>query len=233
MSSQLTSRSTPRLSPVHDALAQHAARWGQIDGMQVALDFGNPAREAEQARSLGLADLSALPRVVYKGPSVETFLLSHCASLPEQVYDVVEQAPGGLLARTGGKEYFVEDHFGTQLVGRLDQAWNEHPNGVYRVLRQDACLLLVGSRVNEVLSQTCSFDFRRPGQKVVMTRIAGTSCMMLWRTLGNLSGFQIWVDGTMGMYLWETLDDILRELGAGPVGLACLIPALSAATSAS
>src|SRR5262249_11243393 len=95
--------------------------------------------------------------------------------------------------------------------------------GVYRVLRQDASLLLSGSQATEVLLETCGYDFREASPKVVMTRVAVVSCSILPRTLNGFSVFQLWLDGTYGFYLWETLLPIVRELGGSPVGIACFL----------
>src|SRR5262249_41216549 len=51
-----------RLSPVHDRLEDLHPRWGDVEGMPVALTFGGRTAEQEQwlARTLGLCDVSAL-----------------------------------------------------------------------------------------------------------------------------------------------------------------------------
>ena len=102
-------------------------------------------------------------------------------------------------------------------------------SGAYRVVRQDASILLSGSRAAEVFLQTCGYDFRKPGDRLVMTRVAGVSCSILHRTINRLGTFQLWMDGSFGAYLWKTLLEIARELGGRPVGLACFFPELVAA----
>ena len=50
-----------RRSFVYRKLAALGAEFGELAGGAVALDFGDPRREAEAARRLGLCDLSLLP----------------------------------------------------------------------------------------------------------------------------------------------------------------------------
>ena len=64
----------PRSSPLQDELEHLRPNWGQLDGMQVPLDFGDPSGELAAAASLGLCDASALAKLVVKGPGAETFL---------------------------------------------------------------------------------------------------------------------------------------------------------------
>jgi sarcosine oxidase subunit gamma len=55
-----------------------------------------------------------------------------------------------------------------------------------------------------------------------MTQMAGVSCAVLPRQLGAVRAWQLWADGTYGPYLWETLLQIVRELGGDAVGLSGL-----------
>ena len=49
-----------------------------------------------------------------------------------------------------------------------------------------------------------------------MTRVAGVSCMLL--PLKDSAGLRIWCEASLGQYLWDTLLEIVRELGGMPVG---------------
>ncbi len=99
--------------------------------------------------------------------------------------------------------------------------------GCYRVVRHDASFLLSGRRTAEVLLQTCGYDFRQPTKQLIMTRVAGVSCSILFRELDGIAAFQLWLDGTYGVYLWHTLEQIVRELDGDVVGLAAFFPEVS------
>jgi sarcosine oxidase subunit gamma len=228
--------SPTRLSPIHDFLEHLHPRWSALDGMPVALTFGGRTIEQEQslARTLGLCDVSALHRLVIKGPGAASFLAERAVAeaLPAEVFHVLPLNSGGLIARTGRAEFFLEDALGdgrgTDLVAHLaDLLLDSPPPGVYPALRQDASFLLSGDQVPALFLQTCAYDFRQHGSAsspdqpgmMVMTRIAAVSTWVVNRRINGNRVFQLWTDGTYGPYLWETLLTIARELGGDAVGL--------------
>ena len=232
-----------RASPVHHLLEQEHPRWGVLDGMPVPLTFGGRSVAQEQglARTLALCDVSALQRLVIKGPGAASLLEGRAVApaLPSDLFHVVPLASGGLIARTGRAEFFLEDAPGDggrqDVVAPLGDSLLSSPQpGVYPVLRQDASFLLGGDLAPHVFLQTCGYDFRPPGlsprpspdpaQVVVMTRVAGVSSWVLRRTLNGNTVYQLWADGSYGPYLWETLLTIARELGGDAVGLSAFFP---------
>jgi sarcosine oxidase subunit gamma len=194
--------------------------------MPAPLDFGDPEAEATRAKTLALCDVSALPRLTFKGPGARAFLDTQGVPAPEAIYEWLPLEGDGLVCRTGATEFFVEEGIGGGLLSRIEQALDAGRAGVYRVLRQDAALLLCGRRAAEVLAQTCGYDLRQGASRLVMTRVAGVSCAMLQREFDGIPTYQLWLDGSYGLYLWEALLAITGELGGGPVGMACLFPIL-------
>jgi len=205
---------TLRHSPIHDAVDQLKPRWGKLRDMPVALDFGRPDGEAEGVKTLALCDLSALPRLTVKGPAAEAWLRDQGLSLPAVVYGVLPAGRDGLIARTGGAEFFLEDGISGNVVASLPKAGP----GTYRVLRQDAALLLTGARANEVLLETCGVDFSSHEPTMVYSRVAGVSCAIL----PQRKAFRFWCDGSYGPYLWETLLEIVRDKGGDAAGWAAV-----------
>ena len=43
--------------------------------------------------------------------------------------------------------------------------------------------------------------------------------VVLRQEVAGQSLLRLWCDGTFGVYLWETLLNIIKELGGGPVGI--------------
>jgi glycine cleavage system aminomethyltransferase T len=212
-----------------------------MGGMPVPVSFGHRTVEAEGvlARTLGLCDYSALYRVAIKGPGAASFLRERglADALPPDVLHVRTLKSGGLIARTGRAEYFLEDMPGDGTRPDLIPEFTESllyapPPGVYLAIREDASFLLCGTSAPAVLRQTCSHEFRRPpsdqigvaGQTsvMVMTRVAGVSTWILDRTIHGHATYQLWVDPTYAPYLWEALLDITRELGGDALGLSAL-----------
>ena len=217
--------STPlRLSPVHDALTELHPWLGEHVAMPVALDFGDQAAEMARAGALGLCDVSALLRIVVNGPAAAEFLVSQGVPTPQKVLHTVTTEGGSIVARTGTAEFFIEDGIRSDVVSRLQTALAGRPPGCYAVLRQDASFLLSGARAAEVLLETCAYDFRQPGDAVVVTRVAGVSCAILSREINHIPVFQFWLDPSFGTYLWETLLAIARDLHGHAVGAAVFFP---------
>lgn len=232
MAVMMTTQLPHRLSPVHDALSHLHPTWDDVHGMPVALSFGDSRGENDRARTLGLADVSALPRITLKGPGAEAFLRQQGINMPSGIFAATAMGDG-VAARTGGAEFFVEDSASGTVVAGLTGLVRPGVPGVYPVYRADASLFLSGTLATEVFAQTCGYDFRgREAGKLVFTRVAGVSCSILPRTVNSIDLFQLWMDGTFGVSLWETLTEIAGELGGGPVGLLPFFPPLKPSSQA-
>ncbi len=232
-----------RSSPVHDLLEHLHPRWGVLDGMPVPLTCGGRTVEQERdlARTLALCDVSALQRLVLKGPGAASLLEARAVAqaLPADLFHVLPLTSGGLIARTGRAEFFLEDAPSAggrqEVVAPLADSLRDSPQpGVYPALRQDASFLLSGDRASAVLLETCGYNFGQSGlgacpgsdstMRLVMTRVAGVSTWVLHRTLNGQTVYQLWADGTYGPHLWETLLKITRERGGDAVGLSGFFP---------
>jgi sarcosine oxidase subunit gamma len=189
----------------------------------------DPAQEAEFAKTLAVADGSFLPRVVVKGPQAAAFLRSHDIPIPDAVLKTGSLANSGLIIRTGGSEFLLEDGFGGGVVASLEQSFGRHPvPGVYFVLRQDAAIILSGEKCGSLLRQVSSYDFTAaPHHELIFTPIAGVSCSVLRQTINGLHTFRLLTDGTYGIYIWHVVLDIARELGGGAVGTGLFFPGIS------
>lgn len=219
---------TTKLSPLDDALRSEAhAPWVVIHRMPVPRHLSERAKEAEVARILGLADASFLPRMVVKGPQAAAFLAAQGIAIPTEMLSVAEIESGGLIARTGGSEFFLEDGIAGNIVERIQAALGAGQPGVYCVLRQDAALVISGAKSGELFRHVCSYDFvNEVHPNLVFTQVAGVSCSILRSELNGLPVFRLWTDGTYGIYIWRTLLEVAAELGGGAVGTAVFYPAL-------
>ena len=223
---------TPLQSPLYDALQheQPRAKWSDVQGMPVSLQLEDAAKEIELSKTLALADASFFPRIVLKGPGATAYLQSLGIPIPETILKVAPLENGGLIARTGGSEFFLE----SGPVGWPSQTVQDglgSPScgvGVYPVLRQDASLIISGSRAGELFRHVSSYNFiGEVHNDLVFTPIAGVSCSILRTKLNSLPAFRLWTDGTYGLYIWHTLLEVAKELGGGAVGTAVFYPGLS------
>ena len=226
--------STPlltRRSPVHDLLEPMRPVWTKVQGMAAVLRFSDPQQEERLKGRLALADLSCLPRLGLKGGRVLPWLQENGLQTAEALYAVTPIEDHGILVRIDREEVILEDGLQGEAVSRIQDRLSANPPGVYRVERQEASFLLIGSRTHEVLSQTCGHDFRESAGQVVLSRVAGVSCRLLQVEVSGIAGFRIWLDPSYSVYLWKTLLGIVREDGGDAVGLGCLYPGLFQASS--
>lgn len=216
-------RRPARFSPVHDALEHLHPHWGVLAGMAVALDFGSSVVERLMAERLALCDVSAFERISVKGANAEAFLQEQNVPTPEEIYAIASLPDEGFIARTGAAEFFLEDGAQGHRVECVRNALGKGKEGVYPVLREDASFLISGTEAMKVMAQTCGCDFRQADSRMVFSRVAMVSCAILPRTLNGIPVFQLWLDSTYGVYLWETLLAIVRDLGGHVVGLSTFV----------
>jgi sarcosine oxidase subunit gamma len=210
--------SYPRRTPVHAAIESSALEWGDHFGMTVALAFTEPGVESGRLADLGLADLSAIPRVGLKGPTAETWLKDHGWPAPSATYERQRLDDGSLVVRNDTQEFLIE---GTSAAGLADEL-GYGTDGAYRVERQDCSLLITGERALAVFAQTCGVDVAEMGDAFFKTRIALTSCSVMRDDVGTNPAWRLWFDPSYAEYLWTALLEIITELGGGPVGWGCL-----------
>jgi len=213
---------TPQiLSPIHDTLAALNPVWSN-DNRHPGTVLGFDNRDKQKAAVLGLADVSLQPRAGAKGRGTADWLSGLGIPVPPVPNSWSTLPNGGLIARLGMTEFLVEGN--AELVGKVMRA--ERTAGVYPVLRQDAAFALCGTKVNELLLQTCNVDFRTLDANpthLVLTSMAGVGVTVLRANSGGIPSYRIWCDGTYGIYLWETLAAIANELGGGCIGLEALL----------
>jgi len=207
-----------RANPMFDAQQALAPRWTSVESMRIVAAYG--VNDREVAQIIGIGDASARRRTGFKGPGAAAWLQQLSVPIPEQPNQWAALPAGGLVARLGRTEFLVEDMQGGTTCAGLDA--RSILAGVYPVLRQDAALVLTGSRTADLLLQTCSVDFgaldasTRP---VVLTSMVGVGVTVAVEPLQGARRYRIWCDGTYGAYLWTTLVDVARDLGGGPIGL--------------
>ena len=209
-----------RFSPIYDSLQQLGGVWQDINGMKSL--YSLPDDEVNAAR-LGIADLSFIPRFGVKGAIAASWLESQSIPIPDRPNSWYPLAQGGIIARLGIGEFLIEDNC---IAPQLIKACTSPPAKVYPVLRQDLAIALIGSEVNELLLQTCNFNFQSLSiaeHPVILTLMAGVNVTVIPGVIQEQPFYRIWCDGTFGVYLWQTLKAIARELGGGVIGVKTLM----------
>ena len=196
------------------AHAQLRPRWTDVNGMRMPAGFESEG----DVRDLAIADVSCFAKTGLKGPRAAAWLAERGVPVPPRANTWC----GDLIARLGETEFFLEG----DAAGKVAETASQ---GVYPVLRQDTAIALTGTRINELLLQTCSVDFTAiHGDALVMTSMVGVPVLVIPQQREGMPLMRIWADPTFGPYLWQTLLEIVQELGGGPAGLSSLFPQLQA-----
>jgi sarcosine oxidase, subunit gamma len=221
---EVESSSMLKSSPVASQLSKLKSEMRPIAGTVTAAAI---ADGAPAVQTIGIVDLSCLPRFGVKGPRAAAALEALGLALPPEPNRWAELESGGIVARLGRSEFLLEDGIVGGSVRRVHEALADGASGVYPVPRQDLALALVGSQVPALWEQTCSFDLREldatPGL-VVMTTMIGVSITVVRADCGSRTGVRLWCDGTFGPYFFETLLEIAEALQGGAAGICDLFP---------
>ncbi len=216
-----------RTSSIQDQLIQIQApdaEWGWVNNMRSLIAV---PQSTEIAAHLGIADVSCLSRFGVKGANAAAWLTSQSIPVPSQPNTWCALESGGLVARLGLTEFLLEDNLDSNLVLQLVAQLQDPPVKVYPVLRQDLAIALIGSRVPDLLRQTCSINFQAydlSTHPVILTTMIGVAVTIIPGTQNfnqpkNIPYYRIWCDGTFGNYLWSTLLRIIQEMNGGVIGV--------------
>ena len=212
-----------RRSPIHELLQSRHAEWRVAAGAPLAVRIETEEAERAAAQTLALCDVSALPKLGLKGPDAEHALKDRGIEIPTAIYESCRLAGGGWIVRTGASEFFLESGATDESVSML--AYLDSVRGrVFRIERQDATFLLVGSRASEVLAQTCGVNVREAApHRLMLTRVAGVSCGVFPQFFADVPGFRLWADYTYAVSLWESLAEVCESLDGRVIGAGCLL----------
>ena len=129
-----------------------------------------------------------------------------------------------LVARLGSTEFFLEEAASGTTLKRIAPSLEEHPLGVYPVLREDWGFVLAGEGVHDVLAQVCNVNFAAlslDSRPLIMTLMIGVAVLVVpQRAAGEERRYGIWCDPTFGPYLGESLGGVVIECGGRYTGVA-------------
>ena len=221
----------PRRSPLYRALAAEGARFEPLGGYAAVEDFGREsADEAAQAEALGIADLSPLPRIGFKGWNIGPWLAGNGAQLGKASNRAYPQGDGTRIARLApGEALVLAGRTGEgSLIETLDRAWSmAEADGCFRVAREEtSCwLLLAGAHAPAMMAKVCAVDLRPRAfapDAVAQTNVARLNAVVVRCDIGTVPAFDLIVDSASAVYLWGALLDAASEFDGAPVGLAAL-----------
>lgn len=224
-----------RRSFLYRTLQGLGARFGEVAGAAVALDFGGPAEaEVARGRRLGIADLSPLPRTGFKGMGTVEWLGAQGLAVGADSNKGYVQPGGEVALRLAPGEVLLLDGLagGGALIDRLDRAWSwgeERPRRLigYPMPRSEShfWIAVTGEQAAAMFAKICGVDLRphkfAPGA-IAQTSAAKMSVIILRHDLGSVPGFYLLADSASAGYMWTCVVDAMGEFGGGPIGLAAL-----------
>ena len=217
-----------RRSFVYRRLESAGARFAEIAGAAVAARFGDAASEIETSRRLGLADLSPLPRVGFKGAGAMDWLADRGVvidgSRPNWSW---RQSDGSLvIARSNTESLILSDLSGAgDLCDRLEsESARAMRARAYVLSRYDGLFwfALTGSWAAACMAKVCGVDLRPASfadGAVAQTSVAGLTATVVRSDLGVTSAFYLLGDSASAEYFWDAMFDAMREFDGGAVGL--------------
>ena len=215
-----------RNTPLFDQLTALGAEWATWKSGPVARRLSAVQDEQAQLSHLALCDLSCQPTRFLKGEGAASWLSTHDVAVPPETYATAETPDGLRVVCSGSDEFLIES-----APGQTSALWPELvldgtiSSGFHVFDRQDAIFYLCGKKARDVLAQTCGIDWSTAAPDLlVMTRVAGVSCSVLPTLTSGVKCFQIRLDPTYAIYLWDELLTICRDLEGNAIGAEVLFP---------
>ncbi len=228
-------RTPVRLTALHREHVARGAEMVERDGWLLPRSYGDPAIEAATVReAVGLLDVGDEGKIDLKSDDLDAALAvlrsngtngkRAGAAIPHLAVTALSETVGVcLLTRTQAllltppaalretlaaltrAEASVEHTHATDLTGAL------------------CGLRLLGPRAPAVLERLSSLDLapdRFADGALAQGGLARLQALIVRRDEGGLTGYDLYVDRDLGLYLWETLLEQGAPLGLAPVGVA-------------
>jgi sarcosine oxidase, subunit gamma len=196
-------------------------------GAAVAARFDEGDEAA--ACSMGLVDLSPLPRAGFKGAGTIPWLQARGLTLEPAPNRSFPQRDGTrALVLAPGEVLLLGDLSGDEgPIAALEAAWSEE-SGCWPVPRRDShCWLAVtGISAPSMLAKLCAVDLRPghfPDDGIAQTSVARSNAIVAPATTGGTPVFHLLADSASAGYLYDCLLDAMAELGGRRVGLHALL----------
>lgn len=214
-----------RRSNLYRVASGLGARWAEVNGFACPMSYGDPAGEVAAARSLGIADLTALPRSGYKGWDMASWATGQGVDLPEP-NRARAQGDGTLACRLSNGELMLlgGDDGDTGTIDRLAGAWAMEGAVCFPVPRSDtnARLAITGAKAPEAMAKMCGIDLRPhrfENLQIAQTSVARMNAILIRHDRGDTFALDMILDSASAVYMWDCLTDAMAEFSGRAVGL--------------
>lgn len=218
-------------APHYRLLLEEGAVFEERAGTAMAISFGGSRKdETDQARNLGLADLTPLPRLGFKGRDCIAWAQSQGLEVSGENNRARPQQDGALAARlSDGEILILSDLAGEDdILRRLQDTWSlDGAPGCYLVPRYDtyAWFQVTGVHAAAMFAKLCAVDLRPhrfPVGGIAQTSLARMTGIIIRADHGQTLAYHLLFDSASADYLWPCLRDAMAEFGGAPIGLTAL-----------
>ncbi len=218
-----------RRSPIYPKLRVQEAVFGEVAGAAVPLRYREGGEETT-ARMLGIADLSPLPRLGFKGRAVLSRLNTEGMRLEFRPNRAFEQKDGKLAAVLAMTEVLLLSPLSGDALEleALSRDWSiDNADGAYLVPRQDShfWFLITGQEAASMFAKLCAVDLREKAfenHAIAQTSVAKTNAIIIRDDQGDVPAYHLLGDSASAGYMWDCLLDAMAEWRGRPVGLNAL-----------
>ncbi|MEX2524113.1 MAG: sarcosine oxidase [Gammaproteobacteria bacterium] len=208
-------------------LLADGAQFSEWEGCAIASSFGGTVEEEiSQAGTLGLADLTPLSRIGFKGKRAVEWLRKQGIEIGDQNNYSWKQGNGTQAARLSDNETLIlEDIAGISgTSAELEQQLvSEDADGCFSVPRRNlsAWLLVTGDNADAMFAKLCGVDMRKSrflNGSIAQTSMARMNVIAIRQDLAGLPAYHLVFDSASADYLWRMLKDAMIEYDGRPVG---------------
>ncbi len=213
-------------TPVRTALDHAGVTWETLAGTTIAKAPGGAAL-LDAARQLGIADLSPLPRIGFKGRETIQAMKSRGVTVEAVPNRAFPQPDGSLCLVLAASEVFLIAPLsgdGAALT-QLEASWSlDDGERTYPLLRahSHARFLVTGNKSPEMFAKICGIDLRREkfaNNSIAQTSVAKLSAIVVRSDIGSVTAFHVLVDSASALYFFECLMDAAQEFGGQLIDL--------------
>ncbi len=202
----------------------------EISGSAVVATYADESNELYRAARLGLADLSTLPRIGFKGADTASWLALLITDLPSHPNLAVTLHDGNIVARLSSTEFLILGNLSTSqtLPTLLQSDWSFNSTSrVYQLPRCDShsWFALSGSDAASTLAKLCGVDMRPKSfsnGSIAQTSLAHINAIVLRHDLASTPCYYLFTDTSCAEYFWDVLLDSMSEFDGRPVGIRAL-----------
>ncbi len=217
-----------RRSPIYRKLLEIGACFVETESGVVATRTSETATiEAEQARHLGLSDLTLCPRAGYKGWAAIDWARELGIIIGEQNNRTYSQSDSTRVVRLSDNEFLIPGELSgsSPAIDMLSSA--RRLEGVYSVPRADnnCRFVICGNQTPAMVAKLCGVDLRvhrfHEGN-VAQTSVARLNAIIIRSDFRDVPAYELIADIASAGYMWNCLMDAMSEFGGCIVGTSAL-----------